>query len=866
MPDSRWSEIDALFNRALNVEEDERERWVRAEAGDDAELATAVIALLGEVDSSGQRIEALVDARDDLILNSIDDESKLSDDGLIGQQLGDFEIRRLVARGGMGAVYEAQRIDGQFRQRVAIKILPAWSADPATVSRLRAERQILSNLSYPHITRVIDGGETPDGTPYLVTEFIDGVPITDAANALDLRGKLTLFCRVADSVHYAHRNLVIHRDIKPSNILVDAEGHPHLLDFGIAKLVQPEAVDVTVMPTHKGFSPMTLAYASPEQLKGENVTTASDVYQLGLLLYRLLTGSLPDRGDQLADGTLASPSSMIRTGRSSDTSLPASAIKGELDTIVLKALRPEPHLRYGSAAELAQDVRRHLAGEAILARPESTIETLRRVSRRSPVATGIAAFALLAVFGWLASLVIYSNQLEQQRDAAQRQAERAESVKNVLRDLYRRQDPLQGDSVAASPGNLRAAIDSAVIDTEANLADEPDIQGELYEIFSELYRGLGEQTESLELARRSIEAWRLAGPDALAERLLAEAQYAGVLMDTDRDKALAIFQRVSDEFVGIEETNPKAAVTTLIAIGFSKLAMGSVADALVDIERANTVFERSGIDDSSLQIELWFGLARAYVEQSRLEEAESLLMKALTLGEAEFGPDHSRLTGVLNALAALERNRGNAGRAIALSERVIAIMERDRAANYENLLNARNNLAIALAKAERYEEAAMILADVAMMHRADASDTGSARLSTTLKNYATMLHLAGDYEAALVAVKEAEVMMRSHIPESSPYRATPYFTMALIYLDTGMLPEAKTAVTVAEDLLIATLGESHYQVAVTRCIHAEIVRQQGDLEAAATLVDASYERIADAGNRAEYYATRCRSTRDKLIN
>jgi serine/threonine protein kinase len=778
----------------------------------------------------------------------------------VGQRLGAFDIVRLVARGGMGAVYEGKRADGQFEQRVAIKVLPAWSADPAAAERIKAERQILSDLNHPYITRVIDGGETGDGTPYLVTEFIDGVPITEAVDDLGIDDLLALFCRVADAVHFAHRNLIIHRDIKPSNILVDAQGYPHLLDFGIATLIDARDVQVDTRSTPGGAAPMTIAYASPEQLDGGGVTTASDVYQLGLLLYRLLTGSLPDPRMARADGTVSSPSTFIKSDGNVDLSLPASLVKGDLDTIVLKALRPDPGERYGSAAELADDVRRYLNGEAITAKRESSLSMLRRLSRRNPVVAGLGGLATLVVVGWLVSLVVYSNQLEAERDTARRQAERAERIISVLSIVYQQQAPLHGDRATASPSSLRAAIDRAVAETSVRLDGEPDIQAELYGTFSELYEGLGDRDLAIELGKRSVDAYGSAG--ATAERLAAQAEYAGKLLNTQNDDALALFDEVLNEIEAVERSDPEAAVGILINVAVARFSIGSTNEAIYAYERGQDIYDDAGLENSSLQIELWFGLARSLVEVGRLDEAEVLLTQALTTAEQEFGRDHSRLTGVLNSLSALERSRGNYDRAIELSSRVVHIMQRDRAVDYESLLSARNNLALALGEAERYDEAAEVLSDVVAVRRELAGGSGSMNLAMTIKNHASMLHLAGRYGEALDAVTEAERMMQVHVPENSPYRATAHFTEALIHLDTGRLSDALASVTLAEEILVNTIGEAHYQVAVTRCIRAEILRRQGDRGMAASLVSESLERIAAAG--APYYEARCRHTREAL--
>jgi len=381
----------------------------------------------------------------------------------------------------MGAVYKAERADGQFEQTVAIKILPGWATDPQTIARLKAERQILAGLQHPGITKLLDGGETPDGFPYLVTEFIDGIAITEYAkqSVPRIKHRLELFAKVADAVHYAHKKLVIHRDIKPANILVDKTGRPHLLDFGIAKLLEEGAHDMTFMQTATGFTPMTPEYASPEQRSGKEVTTASDVYQLGLLLYHMLTGSRASKNTATRAGNATRPSTAVMGGTQMER-LPhnieptrlARKLKGDLDTIVLKALREDPEERYSSAAEMAADIRRHLKGEAIEARPETLWSASKRLSRHYPLAAILTASLAVVLVIWATSMYFYAQELEVQRDEATRQASRATHVKDVLIDIFRRTDPLASDTIGGKTASVWDSLDAAATETRSQLVNE----------------------------------------------------------------------------------------------------------------------------------------------------------------------------------------------------------------------------------------------------------------------------------------------------------------------------------------------------------------------------------------------------------
>jgi serine/threonine-protein kinase len=352
-----------------------------------------------------------------------------------GRRCGPYLLGGLLGRGGMGAVYSAERVDGEVTRQVAVKLLPAGADGPRLQKRFLAERQILASLNHPGIAALLDAGHTPDGRPYLVMDHIDGVPIDVYAKGLDVRSTLRLFIRVCEAVSYAHQNLVVHRDIKPSNILVDKAGSPKLLDFGIAKLLQNEEHSgPATLLTREGDGVLTPAYAAPEQVSGGQVTTATDVYSLGVLLYVLMTGQHPAGAGRRSYPELLRAVIETEPKRVSDV-MPrdkrTGIFRGDLDTIVAKALKKNPGERYVSVAALAGDIRRYLNHEPIEARPDTlpyrTAKLVRR--HRAPV-----ALAALAFFASIAGIVATLNQARTarvQRDFALRQLSRAEAINDL---------------------------------------------------------------------------------------------------------------------------------------------------------------------------------------------------------------------------------------------------------------------------------------------------------------------------------------------------------------------------------------------------------------------------------------------------
>ncbi|MEM8556956.1 MAG: serine/threonine-protein kinase, partial [Bacteroidota bacterium] len=426
------------------------------------------------------------------------------EDARIGERVGPWRIEDRLGAGGMGVVYRAARADGLYDRTVALKLLHPGPDRTALVRRFAAERQILARLEHVGIARLYDGGVTDEGLPYLALERVDGQPLIAYAATRDLalRARVALFVQVCEAVAYAHRRLVIHRDLKPSNVLVaEAEdGTPQvkLLDFGIAKLVEGDANEATML-TRAALGPMTPAYAAPEQFLGQPVTTATDVYALGVLLYELLADARPyDLGALTAaqaervvcDETPPRPSTVAPPGR-------ARALAGDLDQIVRTAMAKEPDRRYASAEALADDLQRHLDGLPVLARPASAGYLARKfVGRhRTGVAVAILVVALLA-----ATVGFYTQRLAAERDRAQQaateataQAERAEAVAGFLERLLRApNNRWYNDAEATGPDTpIRAVIDEAATRVARDFADRPDLRAELHHLLGDTYLALG---------------------------------------------------------------------------------------------------------------------------------------------------------------------------------------------------------------------------------------------------------------------------------------------------------------------------------------------------------------------------------------
>jgi serine/threonine protein kinase len=421
-----WDRVNALFNEALDLDHTAREALLTSVAGQDPDLAREVRSLLlAHGDASGFLAGS---PAHDFVKTAAP-----------GDRIGPYRIIEETGRGGMGVVFRATRDDEDFRKEVAIKLIYPGMRSDDILKRFRAERQILAMLDHPSIARLIDGGTAPDGTPYLVMDFVSGRPLLEYCDErrLGIEQRLEIFLEVCDAVQFAHQRLVIHRDLKPDNILVTEEGRPRLLDFGIAKLVTPETGGPAPTVTLPMNRLMTPDYASPEQVRGDPVTVAGDVYSLGVILYELLSGRRP------LEFKTRTPEEILRVVSGVDPIPPSSAvtrsgvpetatrrgdtaarlrrrIAGDLDYVVLRALDKDPGRRYGSVDQLAQDIRRHLAGDPVVARGRSTAYLVSRFVRRHKAAVVTLSLVILSLAGGLAGTTWQAGVARRERDRANR--------------------------------------------------------------------------------------------------------------------------------------------------------------------------------------------------------------------------------------------------------------------------------------------------------------------------------------------------------------------------------------------------------------------------------------------------------------
>ncbi len=467
-----WEQVKQIFQEAIELPPRERSAFLDRVSGSNGELRGEVESLLLAEKEAGDFIAepALVEAG----LAGDDDADVTREISCVGRQIGQYEIERELGRGGMGVVYLAARADAQFEKQVAIKVIKRGMDTEAILRRFVMERQILANLEHPNIARFLDGGTTDDSLPYFVMEYVEGEPITEYcdSNKLNTNERLQLFQKVCAAVQHAHQNLIVHRDIKPSNILVTPDGTPKLLDFGVAKLLNPGLSEVTE-ETASALRLMTPEYASPEQLRGLPINTATDVYNLGIVLYELLSGHRPFQFRS------RSPEEIVRVLLSEEPEKPSLAatrkreevetrgqsglqsatrnskfLRGDLDNIILKALRKDRDRRYATVQEFSEDIHRHLAGLPVSARPDTISYRAGKFIQRHRAGVGAAALIIITLFS---ATIITSQQARIARSARATSERRFAEEKSFANSLLNEVQTSLKDIPNAAPAQIRCS-------------------------------------------------------------------------------------------------------------------------------------------------------------------------------------------------------------------------------------------------------------------------------------------------------------------------------------------------------------------------------------------------------------------------
>lgn len=843
MAERQWDRIQTLFEAVLDVPRDEREQYLATHCEDPA-VQEEVASLLSAREEApnffsqmADRVVAPLMSESPEIPTGGEDVADVMD--LSGRQIGPYRLVEEVGVGGMGIVYRAERVTGDFEQTVAIKLLQRRLHSEAAVERFRTERQVLASLEHPNVAGLIDGGVTEGGRPYLVMEHVDGQFITTYAEEreLNLAARLDLLEQVVDAVSAAHGRLVVHRDLKPSNVLVtETESGPtiKLLDFGIAKLLD-DSLPVTRPNTRTGQHLMTPAYAAPEQVKGEEITTATDVYQLGVLTYELLTGTRPFEleGKSLTEieRVLIEESPAVPSEEAQgDAGVAGESLQGDLDTIVLKALRKEPERRYRSVGALARDLRRYRAGEPIEARPSTLRYRARKFVERNR--TGVVAGIIIAILGvaYAGTVTLQADRLAEQKERAQREAETAEEVSDLLVGLFEASNPYEQPSTLTAETLLRRGEERV-----SQLQDQPASQAQLLGAIGRAYQGLGEygRADSFISRAREIRSRLYDGPhpevaeslDNYGEVQRNRGRYA--VAESLHAEALAMRRRLFDP------PHPKIA-ESLHDLGLVKRdrELLSPADSLL---RAALSMRRAVHDDPHRTIAVLYNdLGIVLDEQGRYAAADSIYRKALALKRKRLGPQHPSTATTLSNLGNALIERGRYAAADSVFRDALAVRRETLGPRHPETAVTLNSLGLTLREQGRYEAADSVFRDALAIAREQLGPR-HPKTATTLNNLGITYYSQGRYAAADSVYRDVLSIDRERLGPRHPDVASTLVNLGSALRMQGRYAAADSAFREALAIRREALGPQHPETATALLNLGSTFRKQGRYERADSL-------------------------------
>lgn len=831
MTSSELNVLEQAFDTAIALSGAEREAFLRAFESDHPDLAAKLASLLAADTSATEFAGPIAQSLERFIEDN--------DERVIGQQFGAWTAVGAVGFGGMGAVYKAQRSDGAYEQVAALKLIASRLTDKATTARFLRERQILATLNHPGIAQLLDGGSTPDGDPWLVMELVEGERIDRycEAHQLDVAARLALVRQLCAAIDYAHRNLVIHRDLKPSNILVTPDGESKILDFGIAKLLEPEDMPVTSDMTLEHRRVLTPDFASPEQVRGERVTVATDVYSLGVLLYRLLTGVSPygttpesspyEVERAILDAEPSRPSTIV-SASSAKSSPPLAPdqlrrkLRGDLDNIVLKCLQKEPERRYRDVRALADDLERYLTGRPVEARGDAWSYRARKfVSRNAlPVAASVAVVVGATAFG-----VYHTQRLATERDRAELAAQQAQEVSEFLTETFASASPFvaQGEEVRAI--DLLEAARAKI----AALDGQPGLQARLLVVIGESYRGLGKHELEFEVFQQALAAAK-AAPEEDSATLIAI--YNG-LGESQRllgeiDKALADRQRalaLSERFYG--EHHPETA-NIRARIGATLSSAGRCEEAMPLLARASEDMEGETGEYAALRLNALGVLAVCHDTLGEYDEAEALGRELVAQSEQTLGTLEPNTIIRLANLALVLRRQGKFAEAASRFRTVIARVDKSLPEEHPDRAEYRNMLGNVLQKLGRFEEADRALSQAEALTREFEPAQSNAVAANAYFRGSYYRDLGKPREAA-ASFAQAIALAEQLQGQGSYFATISRINLAAAQLDIGDTRGVERTLAAAEPSL-AKVGADHQ--ANAEIVRARLASARGEYAAA----------------------------------
>ncbi|HEY3663701.1 MAG TPA: serine/threonine-protein kinase [Chthoniobacterales bacterium] len=791
----RWARVKELFAAAADLDPGQRATFLELECGGDEALRRELESLL----ESDERTDGFIEQP----AFEIPRDLFSGEEPFVGRQFGTYQVIREIGRGGLGAVYLAARADDEYRKEVAIKFVRRGLDTEDILRRFRNERQILAQLDHPNIARLIDGGTTDNGLPYFVMEYVKGEPIIAYCDghALSTTERLKLFRKVCAAVTYAHQNLVIHRDLKPSNILVTQEGEPKLLDFGIAKLLGPG--DELFTRTLPALRVMTPEYASPEQVKDEKIMTTSDVYSLGVLLYELLTGQRPYRLKTRAPGEIARAITEQEPERLSTALLRDSRftvhdsrpLRGDLDNIVLMAMRKEPARRYSSVGQFSEDIRRHLEALPVIARKDTVAYRASKFVRRHRTGVAAAALVLLSLIGGIVGTLIEVR-------TARRAEAKAEAISGFLQKTLQAPDPTV--NVGGQPTVKGLLDDASKRLATAELSDQPEVRAELQRIIGATYLSLGQYDPAQQNLSAAFQTQtRISGADGI------ETLKTGVLIASLWAGAKGDYAKANKFYV-------------------------------TNLPRLRAEQKKGTISADYLGAAL-NGFALLRRAQGDSKDAESLLREKLALPPSVSPEKMSGLRFARAILALTLADQGKFDEAIKIVRKEVVSLRREAAAGSELAANLTGLGSFLLENGQTGESLKNLQEGEAIYRKLFSA--ASLQLGDSLRLQAQASFAEGNYSVAENYINETLKIYRAATSPRYINYATALMVQGMIYSQTGRAAEAEGLLREAVQIRVENVPETHFLRATANGGLGEFLTAQARFPEAETFLLASYESL-----------------------
>jgi serine/threonine protein kinase/tetratricopeptide (TPR) repeat protein len=862
--DDRWERLQDLFSRAVELPENEREAFVAGETGNDKDLRDELLELLAC--DTGRSTGPLTHALGAAIDATTRDRRK----ALVGRIVGNYKLVSILGHGGTGTVYLGERADRQYSAQVAVKIVDNATIHGDLGMRFRAERQILASLNHANIARLLDAGETGDGQPYLVMEYVHGEPVDRYCDRqqLDLNERLKLFLEVCNAVQYAHQNLIVHRDLKPANILVTAEGSPKLLDFGIAKLLDTGEAQAMIALTRMNDRLLTPEYASPEQILGRQVTTASDVYALGVVLYELLTGlrpyTVPTSASQLelersiCISDPQRPSTSVKRSidyepREGESSIAAIALArssspdrlhkrllGDIDSIVMRALRKEPQHRYGSVEQLAADVRRYLSREPVVARQGNWLYYSQRFVRRHTFGVTAGGLFILVIIGFAIAMSIQAQRIAAERDKAENESQSAQAVSDFMIGVFSAADPYD---TLGKEKTARQLLEESGKQVRGDKGMRPEVRARLLASIGRAFRRSGDPERSLSFLEDAVHLRRqmpngggLAAAEDMSElavtlrtlgdfdassKVIREAMalceqidqrktptYATLLMNRGR-----LEQQLGDTVGARRSYEQSLALNRLVrgpndhevAVVLLELSLVFMwMDDTPAVERAARqavdIFRLTAPDLHPDRVLAETRLGEALLMQNRVDEASVLFERSLDNQRVLFGTNSRQVAEVLDSLSQIRRAQGQ------------------------------------LAESEQFAAEAL-----SSMVNAMGAEHGYTPYFRTA--YAAVLMRRGKYPEAEKELRHSLDTLAKTRPADHQYVCSAEHLLGEVLLETNRLTDAEAMLTAAMNRWKRTDAPA-WRSARSASALGEVLYRQGRMREAETYLTRSYTELA----------------------